>query len=114
MWGLVLQFIFGLLILRWSVGAAVFQCIGDKVGVVKIKSVYGAISITLEIHNNERSLDVTILVLCSLAQRVNIEITARSSVLLVSMSVRISSKLAFTLNDRRLCLCHILDVGRRV
>ena len=29
-WGLFLQFIFGLLILRWEVGAKVFGCIGQK------------------------------------------------------------------------------------
>ena len=31
LWGLGLQFIMGLLILRWSVGKAVFDCIGNKV-----------------------------------------------------------------------------------
>lgn len=31
-WGLVLQFLFGLLILRWSYGKTFFQCVGDKVG----------------------------------------------------------------------------------
>ena len=31
-WGLALQFIFGLLILRWSYGKMFFDCIGDKVG----------------------------------------------------------------------------------
>ena len=30
-WGLCLQFIFGLLILRWSYGKLFFDCIGDKV-----------------------------------------------------------------------------------
>ena len=30
-WGLILQFIFALLILRWKVGKAVFGCLGDKV-----------------------------------------------------------------------------------
>lgn len=30
-WGLSLQFIFGLLILRWSYGRTFFQCLGDKV-----------------------------------------------------------------------------------
>uniref|UniRef100_A0A6A7FZT3 Solute carrier family 28 member 3-like n=1 Tax=Hirondellea gigas TaxID=1518452 RepID=A0A6A7FZT3_9CRUS len=30
-WGLALQFIMGLMVLRWSVGRAVFQCAGDKV-----------------------------------------------------------------------------------
>ena len=30
-WGLVLQFLFGLLILRWSYGKTFFKCIGDKV-----------------------------------------------------------------------------------
>ena len=29
-WGLTLQFIFGLIILRWQVGRQVFQCLGDK------------------------------------------------------------------------------------
>jgi len=29
-WGLTLQFIFGLIILRWKVGRQVFQCLGDK------------------------------------------------------------------------------------
>ena len=31
MWGLGLQFIMGLIILRWSVGKAVFDCLGRKV-----------------------------------------------------------------------------------
>ncbi|CAG0898788.1 unnamed protein product, partial [Cyprideis torosa] len=31
-WGMGLQFVFGLLILRWEVGKSVFKCIGDKVG----------------------------------------------------------------------------------
>ena len=31
MWGLALQFIFGLIILRWSVGRNVFDCFGKKV-----------------------------------------------------------------------------------
>ena len=31
-WGLVLQFLFGLLILRWSYGKTFFKCVGDKVG----------------------------------------------------------------------------------
>ncbi len=30
---MTLQFIFGILILRWSFGKDVFQCIGDKVSV---------------------------------------------------------------------------------
>ena len=30
-WGLGLQFVFGLLILRWEVGKAVFGCLGRKV-----------------------------------------------------------------------------------
>ena len=30
-WGLVLQFLFGLLILRWSYGKTFFKCVGDKV-----------------------------------------------------------------------------------
>ncbi|KAG1665134.1 Solute carrier family 28 member 3 [Nymphon striatum] len=30
-WGLLLQFIFGLMILRWSVGQSVFKCLGDNV-----------------------------------------------------------------------------------
>ena len=31
LWGLFLQFLMGLIILRWSVGKAVFDCIGKKV-----------------------------------------------------------------------------------
>ena len=31
MWGLALQFIFGLLILRWNVGQNIFDCLGKKV-----------------------------------------------------------------------------------
>ncbi|CAL4116640.1 unnamed protein product, partial [Meganyctiphanes norvegica] len=31
LWGIGIQFAFGLLILRWSVGKAVFNCAGDKV-----------------------------------------------------------------------------------
>ena len=30
-WGLILQFIFGLIILRWDVGRAVIGCLGNKV-----------------------------------------------------------------------------------
>lgn len=30
-WGMALQFVMGLMILRWPVGKAVFQCAGDKV-----------------------------------------------------------------------------------
>jgi pyrimidine nucleoside transport protein len=29
-WGLILQFVFALMILRWDVGRAVFSCVGDK------------------------------------------------------------------------------------
>lgn len=35
MWGLALQFIFGLLILRWSVGQNIFDCLGEKVSMVE-------------------------------------------------------------------------------
>ncbi|KAF2362673.1 Concentrative nucleoside transporter metazoan/bacterial [Trinorchestia longiramus] len=31
LWGLALQFILGLLILRWPIGRTVFECLGDKV-----------------------------------------------------------------------------------
>lgn len=31
MWGLSLQFIFGLIVLRWDFGRNVIQCIADKV-----------------------------------------------------------------------------------
>ncbi|CAG2177703.1 unnamed protein product, partial [Oppiella nova] len=30
LWGVFLQFLFGLFILRWSFGKQVFECIGDK------------------------------------------------------------------------------------
>jgi len=30
-WGLYIQFVLGLIIIRWSVGRSIFQCIGDKV-----------------------------------------------------------------------------------
>ena len=30
-WGVALQFIFGLLILRWNVGREIFSCLGHKV-----------------------------------------------------------------------------------
>ena len=30
-WGLLLQFLLGLVILRWEVGQQVFQCLGDKI-----------------------------------------------------------------------------------
>ena len=30
-WGISLQFIFGLLVLRWPTGQSVIQCLGDKV-----------------------------------------------------------------------------------
>ena len=33
-WGLALQFVFGLLILRWPVGQATFRCLGAKVSTV--------------------------------------------------------------------------------
>ena len=32
LWGLGIEFVFGLLVLRWEVGRNIFQCIGDKVG----------------------------------------------------------------------------------
>ena len=31
MWGVALQFIFGLIVLRWNLGRAVIQCLSDKV-----------------------------------------------------------------------------------
>jgi pyrimidine nucleoside transport protein len=31
MWGLYIQFVLGLITIRWSVGRSIFQCIGDKV-----------------------------------------------------------------------------------
>ena len=37
-WGLVLQFLFGLLILRWSYGKTFFKCIGDKVRTLRSSS----------------------------------------------------------------------------
>ena len=33
MWGLGIQFSLGLLIIRWSVGRHIFQCIGEKAAV---------------------------------------------------------------------------------
>ena len=33
MWGLALQFIFGVVILRWSVGQNIFDCLGKKVNI---------------------------------------------------------------------------------
>lgn len=36
MWGLALQFIFGVLILRWSVGQNIFDCLGKKVHLFNI------------------------------------------------------------------------------
>lgn len=32
-WGVALQFIFGLIVLRWETGRQVFQCLGDKITV---------------------------------------------------------------------------------
>jgi pyrimidine nucleoside transport protein len=32
-WGVALQFIFGLIVLRWDVGRQVIQCFGDKITV---------------------------------------------------------------------------------
>lgn len=32
-WGVALQFIFGLIVLRWDVGRQVIQCLGDKITV---------------------------------------------------------------------------------
>jgi pyrimidine nucleoside transport protein len=29
--GLYIQFVLGLIVIRWSVGRSIFQCIGDKV-----------------------------------------------------------------------------------
>jgi pyrimidine nucleoside transport protein len=31
MWGLYIQFVLGLIVIRWSVGRSIFQCLGDKV-----------------------------------------------------------------------------------
>ncbi len=31
LWGVTLQFLFGIAILRWSLGKDIFKCIGDKV-----------------------------------------------------------------------------------
>ena len=31
MWGVYLQFLFGLFILRWSFGKQIFECIGEKI-----------------------------------------------------------------------------------
>ncbi len=33
LWGVTLQFIFGIAILRWSFGKEIFKCIGDKVSI---------------------------------------------------------------------------------
>ncbi|KAG5885623.1 hypothetical protein JTB14_006169 [Gonioctena quinquepunctata] len=33
-WGLILQFVFGLLTIRWEVGRNILQCFGDKVNIV--------------------------------------------------------------------------------
>ncbi|KAJ8917292.1 hypothetical protein NQ315_002310 [Exocentrus adspersus] len=33
-WGLVLQFVFGLLTIRWDVGRNILQCLGDKVNIL--------------------------------------------------------------------------------
>lgn len=33
-WGLILQFIFGLLTIRWEVGRNILQCLGDKVNIL--------------------------------------------------------------------------------
>lgn len=30
-WGTALQFIFGLIVLRWPTGRFIFQCLGDKI-----------------------------------------------------------------------------------
>lgn len=30
-WGLCIQFILGIISIRWSVGRSIFQCIGDKI-----------------------------------------------------------------------------------
>lgn len=31
LWGLYIQFVLGLITIRWSVGRSIFKCIGDKV-----------------------------------------------------------------------------------
>lgn len=41
-WGALLQFVFGLLTIRWEVGRSVFQCIGDKVATFLGYGVEGA------------------------------------------------------------------------
>jgi pyrimidine nucleoside transport protein len=33
LWGVSLQFIFGLAILRWSFGKDIFKCIGEKISI---------------------------------------------------------------------------------
>lgn len=30
-WGLCMQFVFGLISIRWSVGRSIFQCFGEKI-----------------------------------------------------------------------------------
>ena len=37
MWGLALQFIFGLIILRWKIGRNVFDCVAKKVIILKYR-----------------------------------------------------------------------------
>ena len=48
-WGLVLQFTFGLLILRWDVGVQIFECIGQKavtfLGVVSKITFFGKLKL---------------------------------------------------------------------
>ena len=41
-WGLYIQFVLGLIIIRWSVGRSIFQCIGDKVATFLAYSNAGA------------------------------------------------------------------------
>ena len=49
MWGLALQFIFGLLILRWSFGRNVFDCIATKVISTCIKRLFFNINLAIKI-----------------------------------------------------------------
>ncbi|KAJ8953708.1 hypothetical protein NQ314_007318 [Rhamnusium bicolor] len=41
-WGIILQFVFGLLTIRWDVGRNILQCIGDKVNILLNYAFMGA------------------------------------------------------------------------
>ncbi len=60
-WGVALQFIFGLLILRWNVGREIFSCLGHKVSKITGRQSY---KIFLVFKKSKLSLKLLKGVLC--------------------------------------------------